>query len=548
MSTHTRTPSAGAVGTRAGDAFAGTATLARLILRRDRIRIPVWILAVAGTLVGIANSFATAFPTAEDLQARAELSDSPVFIAFNGPGYGLDNYTFGALVANESLYIGVILVALMAVFLTVRHTRAEEESGRSELVRAAAVGRHAATTAVLLVVNAAILVTSALTTVGLAGQEDLDWVGSATYGLSMLAAGLVFTTAALVAAQATGYARGAVGLGTAVLAVTYLVRAVGDVSETGLSWLSPFHWSLATRAFVDERWWPLLLSVALAAALAATATTLSTRRDVGAGLVPPRPGNPTAPELLVRPAGFALRLQRGVLVAWISALLLTGASFGPLSADVEKFAAENEQIQEILAAAGGASLLESWLGMVTLILALLATGFAVQSALRMRGEEVAGRAEPVLATSLSRIRWASGYLTVAAAGSGLTLLAGSLGLGVTAAASQGDASLVPELLGAGIAYLPAVWVVGGVAVALSGLVPRAAAAAWLVLAYGVFVGLLGGVLDMPAAMYNASPFEHVPQLPGEEFTVTPVAVLLALAVALVAAGLAGIRSRDIDMN
>lgn len=92
------------------------------------------------------------------------------------------------------------------------------------------------------------------------------------------------------------------------------------------------------------------------------------------------------------------------------------------------------------------------------------------------------------------------------------------------------------------------WVVGGVAVALSGLVPRAAAAAWLVLAYGVFVGLLGGVLDMPAAMYNASPFEHVPQLPGEEFTVTPVAVLLALAVALVAAGLAGIRSRDIDMN
>lgn len=523
----------------------GTRTLIRFVVRRDRVRMPVWIAAITVALLGTAQSYAETFPTQADLDQRAELAANPIFIAFNGPGHGLDNYTLGAMVANEALYLGVILVALMSVFLTVRHTRAEEESGRSELVRATVVGRHASTTAALAVVATVNVVVGLLTAAALSSLDELDGTGSLMFGASMIAAGLVFTAVAMVAAQITEHARGAVGIGVAALGVTYVLRAVGDVSGTGLSWLSPFAWSLETRAFVDERWWPLLVSLLLTLGLAAGAMVLSTRRDVGAGLVPPRPGAPRASDRLIRPDGFALRLQAGSLVAWAAGLMLLGASFGSLLADIEEFAADNEQVQDIIAAAEGGTLLESFLGTMTLMLALLATGCAIQSIMRLRGEEVAGRAEPLLATSLSRTRWVGGYLSVAMAGSALVLLAGSVGLGVTGAANQGDASLLFDLLAAGLVYVPAVWVVIGIVLALFGLAPRVVTAGWLVLVYGVVVFLLADAMDLPGWTRNLSPFHHVPELPGAEFEAGPVFVLVALAAALIAAGIVGFRRRDV---
>lgn len=524
----------------------GTRTLIRFILRRDRVRIPVWIAAVTIALLGTAQSYADTYPTQADLDKRAELAANPVFIAFNGPGHGLDNYTFGAMVAHEALYIAVILVALMSVFLTVRHTRAEEESGRAELVRATVVGRHASTAATLTVVATANVAVGLLTVAALSSMDDLEATGSLMFAASMIAGGLVFTAVAMVAAQLTEYARGAVGIGVAVLGVTYVLRAVGDVSETGLSWLSPFAWSLETRAFVDERWWPLVLSLALAFGLAAAAMVLSTRRDVGTGLVPPRPGAASASDRLVRPYGVALRLQGGSLVAWAAGLLLLGAAFGALLSEIEGFAADNEQVQDVIAAAEGTTLLESFLGTITLMLALLATGCAIQSILRLRGEEVAGRAEPLLATSLPRTRWLRGYLGVAMAGSALVLLAGSTGLGLAGAINQGDASLLFEVLAAGLAYLPAIWVVIGIVLALFGWAARVVMAGWLVLLYGAVVFLLADALDLPGWARDLSPLHHVPDLPGADFRVGPVLVLVALAGALIAAGVVGFRRRDLN--
>ncbi|MDV6012497.1 ABC transporter permease [Haloechinothrix sp. LS1_15] len=526
----------------------GTGTLIRFILRRDRVRIPVWMGAITIAMLGTVLSYADTFATQEDRDQRAELAASPVFQAFNGPGYGLDHYTFGALVAYEGLYLAVILVSLMSIFLTVRHTRAEEEAGRAELVRAAVVGRHASTAAVLIVVAAVNIVVGLLTAAGLSTMDDLDGTGSLTFGASMIAASLVFTAVALVAAQLTEYARGAVGMSVATLGATYVLRAAGDVSETDLSWLSPFAWSLETRTFVDERWWPLLLSLALAVGLTVGAMALSTRRDVGAGLVPPRPGKPNASDRLIRPYGLALRLQAGSLVAWATGLLLLGASFGSLLGDIEAFAAENEQAREIIATAEGGTVLESFLGTLTLMLALIATACAIQSIVRLRHEEVAGRAEPLLATSLPRTRWVGGYLGVSLIGSAFVMLAGSAGLGVTGAINQADVSLLFTQLAAGLVYVPAIWVAVGIALVLYGWAPRAVPAVWLVLAYGVVVFLLADAMGLPEGARNLSPFHHMPELPGADFTATPVLASLALVAASVAVGIARFRSRDVHTS
>src|SRR5262245_63651243 len=122
--------------------------------------------------MGSVASFASTYPTAADRQARADVMRNAVAKLFTGPGFGLDNYTFGAMTANELLPLTAVAVALMSIFLVVRHTRAEEESGREDLIRSTAVGRYATAVATVVVVGGANLVLAVLLTVGLPASLD----------------------------------------------------------------------------------------------------------------------------------------------------------------------------------------------------------------------------------------------------------------------------------------------------------------------------------------------------------------------------------------
>ncbi len=524
-------------------ALAGMPALVRLALRRDRVRIPVWVAAVAALVLVTAQSVQGLYPTPGALAAAAAvIEDNPTALVMNGPAQGLD--TLGGRVAFEVGAFGAVLVALMSLLLVGRHTRAEEESGRTELVRAAAVGRQVPLTAALLVTAGANALVAAAVASGLIGL-GLPVTGSLTLGAALGVVGLVFAGVAAVAAQVTEHARAATGLAIAVLGLAFVLRAAGDVGDGTLSWASPIGWAQASRPFAGERVWPVLLALAAATLLATAATALGARRDVGAGLVRPRPGPPVARASLLRPAGLALRLQRGSLVAWSSAMFLIGVAYGSIAPDIEDFVGENRELGELLAPSGGAGLTDAFLGTALLVLALIGSGFTVQSALRLRGEEGAGRLEPVLAAAVVRTRWVGGFLAVTLLGSTAVLAMGGLGTGLAHGLLSGDAAAVPRLLGAALAYLPALWVLVGVAVALFGLVPRVTAAAWAVLAGCVLVGLLGPLLDLPGWVGGASPFHHVPRLPAAEFSAVPLVVLLGVAAALVGAGLAGFGRRDI---
>src|SRR5690606_37476805 len=122
--------------------FAGTGALLRFNLRRDRIRIPVWVLSLGLIMVTAPSTYVGLYPTAEDRTTQATvIGANPAMKAMTGPGFGIDNYTYGAMIANEYLGFMLIFVGLMAAFIVVRHTRTEEETGRAELVRASTVGR-----------------------------------------------------------------------------------------------------------------------------------------------------------------------------------------------------------------------------------------------------------------------------------------------------------------------------------------------------------------------------------------------------------------------
>ncbi|MEU6838760.1 ABC transporter permease [Streptomyces rubiginosohelvolus] len=528
--------------------FTGTGTLLRFNLRRDRVRMSVWLLALTLGTLATAAEYKTLYATPEERAAAVSSMDSPAALAMTGPRPYLSDYTAGAMLGHQMLGFMAVLVGLMSVLTVIRHTRDEEETGRAELVRSTVVGHHAHLAAALAVAVVANLGLALLLALGLAatGVDGVGPGGALLYGLAHAAIGLVFAGVAAITAQLTAHTRGASGLALATIGAAYVLRASGDVGNDALSWLSPIGWIQRTYVFVDDRWWPLALCLLLAAATALYGFVLSTRRDVGAGLRPARLGRRTASDALTRPFGFALRLHRATLLGFAAGLCLMGVMYGSILGEAADMVESVEQLQEALKDIGGATVAESFASMVMAVVAVVAAVYVVMAALRPRAEENAGRAEPLLATGLSRNRWLGSHVAVALTGGTALLVLAGLCFGVSGAASAGDGSLVLELTLAAAVYAPALWVTVGVAVLLFGWFPRAGAVAWIVPVYAFLVGYLGPILQLPVGLTNLSPFGHVPQLPAAPMTWTPLLALTAVAAGLIALGLAAFRRRDLD--
>jgi ABC-2 type transport system permease protein len=525
----------------AGTALAGTRPLVRFILRRDRVRIPIWILGIALLVLVTAASVKDLYPTQADLESAAQpLYDNAAAIALNGPPYALD--TLGGQIVFNIGSFGYVVVALMGMFLVGRHTRADEESGRTELLRATVVGRDASVTAVLVVATGAFTVVGGLIALVMIGQ-DLAVGSSVLYGAAMGGFGLLFACVTAVTVQVTEHNRTGLGMAGVLLGGSYVVRAVGDVGDGALSWLSPMGWAQATRPYAGDRWWALLLLAGASIVLVAIAFALLGIRDLGGGLVPPRPGPPEAAPALGHPEGLALRLQRGTLIAWTAGLAATAVAYGSIAQDINDFIGDNDALEDLLAQTGG-SLVDSYLGTTMLTMAVIAGGFAISAALRLRSEETQGRAETLLATAMSRRRWAVSHLAVALGGSALIMAVTGLVVGLTYGISVSDLDQVGRLLGAGLAFVPALWVLVGVAFALFGLVPRAVVAAWAVLVGCLVVAMFGALIGLPQWALDLSPFQHVPQMPAAGFELTPILVLTAVAAGLLGVGFAAFDRRD----
>jgi len=527
--------------------LAGTRELTKIWLRRDRIMLPAWIYLLTATMAGTLYSFKSLYDTPG---SRAGLVDgvnaSAATRALAGPVLG--SGSVAGLAAWKVGVTGGVLVAVMSVLLVVRHTRAEEESGRLELLGATVVGRRAPLTAGILVALAADAVLAVVVPVS-SIVLGAPVAGSFAFGLSWAACGLVFTTAAAVAAQLTETSRSANGLALGLLGVAYGLRAIADAGPrfAWMTWLSPLGWSEQVRAFGGDRWWVLLLPLAAAAALGTGAYVLLGRRDHGAGVLSVGLGPAEAARSFRSTSALARRLQRGLLVSWAAGFLIYGFAVGSVADGLDAMVGTSRATRTVLAELGGSpGLVDSFLATDVGIMALLAAACAVQVVLRLRAEETGGRLELLLATRATRTRWALGHLAVAAAGSAALLALYGLSSGLAYGISTSDVGgEVPRQLGAALVQVPAVWTVAATAVLLFGFVPRAVPAAWGVLAAVLLLGQLGPVLKLPQWAMDLSPFSHVPKLPGGHYGSTPLLWLTLVAVALCAAGLVGLRRRDL---
>jgi len=416
-------------------------------------------------------------------------------------------------------------------------------------VGATAVGRQAPLAAALVVAFGSCL---ALIPLIAAVQVVLGYpvAGSLALGAAVGLSGCVFAAVAAVCAQLTVSARTARGMAIGVLGVAFLLRAVGDAASgtSWLRWASPLGWAEQIQVYASPRWIVGALFVAAAAALAGGAARLAARRDLGAGLLPVRPGRPEAAGWLRSPLALAWRLQRGALAGWAAALLVVGVVDGAAAKGVGSLLGSGTQVRTALARLGGQSgITSAYLAAVMGIIGVVAAAYATAAVLRLRTEESAQRAEPVLVASAGRVRWAASHLIIAVAGTAVVLAAAGLGAGLGYGLRAGDpGTQVPRLLGAALAQLPAALVVAAVAVALFGLLPRSCVAGgWAALALAAVLVELGPTLRLARWLQDISPFTHVPKLPGGPVMAAPLAWLTVIAAVLAAAGLAGLRRRDI---
>lgn len=523
-------------------ALAGLGVFVRTFLRRDRWMVLWFTVGITLLYWSQAASVRGLYKTqAEFDRAAASMHDNAAFVAMAGPPRALN--TEGGQVTWQASAFGAIVIGLMAMFLVTRHTRAEEESGRDELVRSGVVGRQAPMTGALVVLGIAVAIVGA----GVAGSliaYGLPVAGSLANGIGVAACGLVFGTVALLAAQLTSSTRATYGITGAVLGIAYGLRAIGDVGNGVLSWFSPIGWYQAMHAFSGERWWPLLLLLALAAMLGTAAYAVFARRDVGAGIWPTRPGPARASASLLGPVGLAWRLQRTGVLGWGFGLFVGGVAYGSIGNDIESLMGDSEFAKDVFGA-GGIDLVASFYAAAALMLAVIASGFVISSTLRPRGEEDDGRVEALLATALPRRRWLLGHLAVTLSATVAVVALSGLGLGLGYAMVTGETDRIGDFLWGTVSMLPAVLVLCGLALLLYGLGARLASLAWLALVFCAVVMMFGEVLRFPGWLQGLSPFDHLASVPAQSVDWGAFGVVLALALVLGGAGLAAFLRRDV---
>jgi ABC-2 type transport system permease protein len=338
-------------------------------------------------------------------------------------------------------------------------------------------------------------------------------------------------------------------MSAAVLGAAYVIRAAGDSLESGgslLSWFSPLAWSQQTRAYVDGRWWPLLLSVGFAVVTAAVAYVLAGRRDLDAGLVAARRGKPEAAPWLRTPLAFAFRLHRSSMYGWGTGLVLSALLYGAITQPVVDAVEDLPDIVIDVLGGDASQMLDGYMSTMALIYALVVAVPLILGVQTARNEETRGRAEPVLATATSRVAWLGSHLAVLAMIAVVLLAASGLALGLTTALSVGDAAWIWETTAATLAYLPALLVMLAIAAVLFGFAPGAIGVTWAVFGFAALIGFFGSIMDLPQWVYDLSPFEHVSRLPLDTINWAPLIILTLIAAVVAGAGLLGFRRRDLD--
>ncbi|WP_062104349.1 ABC transporter permease [Bacillus niameyensis] len=527
--------------------FINTGSLSKLIVRRDRIRIALWIIGISFFTIIVPVTFADMYPDQQERDLMAETMKNPAMTAMVGHG-DLDQYTIGAMTAHQMLLLTAVVVGLMNILLVTRHTRADEEEGRIELIRSLPTGRLSninATFVVLVLVN---VILGLITGIGLyvLGIESMNLEGSLLYGTALSVTGIFFASVTGVFAQLSESSRGVIGYSIAFLLIAYLVRAIGDVSNEIMSWISPLGWVTQTDVYSNNNWLPMVFMITLSIFLFILANYLNAIRDLEAAFFSARPGKQQASAYLQSPVGLAFRLQRTGTIAWAIGMLVMGLSYGSVFGDLESFFEGNEMLEQMLAVKEGYTLTEQFIPMLMMVIAILSAIPPLMSILKLTVEERKNRIEHMLSRVVSRYKLMGSYLVLSVLNGFIMISLAAIGLWTAGTAVMENGFSFGTIYGAALVYYPATLVMIGIAVLFIGFYPKLTNLIWIYVFYSFFVLYLGGLFQFPDWVGKLTPFGYIPQLPIEEMNWLSVLSLIAISIFFIIIGFIGYKRRDIE--
>ncbi|GGM18786.1 ABC transporter permease [Paraliobacillus quinghaiensis] len=531
----------------ANNSFVKTGYLTRFILRLDRFRISLWLVGLTFFTLIVPVAYTGLYENQQERDAMAVTMENPAMIAMVGPG-NIENYTTGVMTAHQMLLITAVVVGIMSILLLTRHTRADEEDGLIEMIRSLPTGRLSYLNASLLVISGVSVALALITGFGLyaLGIESMDLEGSLLYGAALGGTGLLFAGVTAVFAQLAETSRGTIGWSIAILLFTYLFRAITDVSDEALSWISPLGWVTKTEAYDANHWGPIFILIGVSVLLFILANYLHAIRDLERSFLPSKPGRRTATRFLQSPIGLAIRLQRTGMIAWAVGIFLIGISYGSVLGDMETFFEGNEMMEQMFQLTEGGSITEQFIPMLLIVMAIMSTIPPIMAMNKLRGEEKKDRLEHLLGRAVSRTRLMGGYVVLSVVNGFVMVSLSAIGLWSAGTAVMEEGLEFSMIYGASMSYFPAVLVMIGLAVFLMGYFPKYTTLVWLELFYSFIVLYLGGLMQFPEWVGKLSPFDYIPQVPSEDVSVMTLVMLTVIAIVLMVIGFIGFNKRDID--
>src|SRR5207342_783082 len=210
-------------------------------------------------------------PTGEDRLAFAQsFGTNKIIQLFYGVPHDL--LSVGGYTAWRVGGTASIFAAAWGLMAAVRALRAEEDSGRQELLLAGVIGRRDAYLAALAAIAGGAIILWLALLVGLAGA-GLSVASSAFLALAVVSPIPVFAGVGALASQIAPTKRLALALATAGLGFAFLLRVIADTS-TGygwLRWLTPLGWAEELRPFGNPQPLVLILPAITALVLLAAA-------------------------------------------------------------------------------------------------------------------------------------------------------------------------------------------------------------------------------------------------------------------------------------
>lgn len=525
----------------------GTRSLIGFMLKQQRMKIIVWLISIVGITLATATAYPDIYPDEEARYGFAITMDNPAMIAMLGPGYEMDAYlaSIGPLFAQEMLLFTVIAVIIMNILLVGRTTRADEEDGRVELIRALSVGRLSYTSASMFVILFVNVLLTIFTSVGLSMLDGMNVEGAFLYGSILGATGLLFAACTALFAQLAETSRGTMMLSFTFLIISYLIRAIGDVNSELLSFISPLGWAVQSEVFADNHWWPVFVLLLLAVVVVCAAFYLNSIRDIGSGFIAPRKGKEHASAFLKTPFGLVVNQNLTNIISWAVALFLLSAAFGAILGDLETYYADLEMMQVFLAGDEAYSMSEQFVTLLMAIMSLISVIPAIMIISKLKSEEKLGRVEHIYSRAVSRSRILGSHVLLAIIVAAFMQSLVAFGLWVAGQTVMEDALTLNTTFASSYVYLPAMWTLIAIAVLFVGAAPKLTIIPWLYVVYCFIILYLEGLLDFPKWMVHFSIFEQIPQIPIDDFSWLPLIVLFLIGMIFVLIGFFGYNKRDI---